>query len=70
MSNGKHRQSVQCSLIVNTTEIAKMANVSVSTVSNWKRRSDTFPEPVGTKDGKPAFDYDQQQQGIRRQPYA
>ena len=51
MSNGKHRQSVQCSLIVNTTEIAKMANVSVSTVSNWKRRSDAFPEPVGTKDG-------------------
>lgn len=59
MSNGKHRQSVQRGLIVNTTEIAKMANVSVSTVSNWKRRSDTFPEPVGTKDGKPAFDYDQ-----------
>lgn len=59
MPNGKHRQSVQRSLIVNTTEIAKMANVSVSTVSNWKRRSDTFPEPVGTKDGKPAFDYDQ-----------
>lgn len=59
MSNGKHRQSVQRNLIVNTTEIAKMANVSVSTVSNWKRRSDTFPEPVGTKDGKPAFDYDQ-----------
>lgn len=58
MFNGKHCQSVQCSLIVNTTEIAKMANVSVSTVSNWKRRSDTFPEPVGTKDGKPAFDYD------------
>ncbi len=59
MSNGKHRQSVQRNLIVNTTEIAKMANVSVSTVSNWKRRSDTFPEPVGTKDGKPAFDYGQ-----------
>ncbi|RYQ46581.1 N-6 DNA methylase [Bifidobacterium pseudolongum] len=59
MSNGKHRQSVQRNLIVNTTEIAKMSNVSVSTVSNWKRRSDTFPEPVGTKDGKPAFDYDQ-----------
>lgn len=59
MSNGKHRQSVQRNLIVNTTEIAKMANVSVSTVSNWKRRSDTFPEPVGTKDGKPTFDYNQ-----------
>lgn len=59
MPNGKHRQSVQRNLIVNTIEIAKMANVSVSTVSNWKRRSDTFPEPVGTKDGKPAFDYDQ-----------
>lgn len=59
MPNGKHRQSVQRNLIVNTTEIAKMANVSVSTVSNWKRRSDTFPEPVGTKDGKPTFDYDQ-----------
>lgn len=46
-------------LIVNTTEIAKMAGVSVPTVSNWKRRSSTFPEPAGIKDGKPAFDYDQ-----------
>lgn len=59
MSNGKQRRPAPRNLFINTTEIAKMANVSVSTVSNWKRRSDTFPEPVGTKDGKPAFDYDQ-----------
>ena len=58
MSNGKQRRPAPRNLFINTTEIAQMANVSVSTVSNWKRRSDTFPEPVGTKDGKPAFDYD------------
>lgn len=59
MSNGKQRRPAPRNLFINTTEIAQMANVSVSTVSNWKRRSDTFPEPVGTKDGKPTFDYDQ-----------
>ncbi|MCR1995154.1 N-6 DNA methylase [Bifidobacterium animalis] len=58
MSNGKQRRPAPRNLFINTTEIAQMANVSVSTVSNWKRRSDTFPGPVGTKDGKPAFDYD------------
>ena len=37
MSNGKQRRPAPRNLFINTTEIAKMANVSVSTVSNWKR---------------------------------
>lgn len=65
MSGGKQHRSAHRNLLINTTEIAQMANVSVSTVSNWKRRSDTFPEPVGTKDGKPAFDYDQVSRWLR-----
>ena len=65
MSNGKQHRPAPRNLFINTTEIAQMANVSVSTVSNWKRRSDTFPEPVGTKDGKPAFDYDQVSRWLR-----
>lgn len=65
MSNGKQHRPAPRNLFINTTEIAQMANVSVSTVSNWKRRSDTFPEPVGTKDGKPAFDYDQVARWLR-----
>ncbi len=65
MSNGKQQRSAHRNPLINTTEIAQMANVSVSTVSNWKRRSDTFPEPVSTKDGKPAFDYDQVARWLR-----
>ena len=65
MSNGEQCRLAHRNLLINTTEIAQMANVSVSTVSNWKRRSDTFPEPVGTKDGKPAFDYDQVSRWLR-----
>lgn len=65
MSNGEQCRLAHRNLLINTTEIAQMANVSVSTVSNWKRRSDTFPEPVGTKDGKPAFDYDQVARWLR-----
>lgn len=65
MSNGKQQRLAHRNPLINTTEIAQMANVSVSTVSNWKRRSDTFPEPVSTKDGKPAFDYDQVARWLR-----
>ena len=65
MSNGEQCRLAHRNLLINTTEIAQMANVSVSTVSNWKRRSNTFPEPVGTKDGKPAFDYDQVSRWLR-----
>ncbi|WP_165364538.1 N-6 DNA methylase [Bifidobacterium pseudolongum] len=65
MSNGEQCRLAHRNLLINTTEIAQMANVSVSTVSNWKRRSDTFPEPAGSKDGKPAFDYGQVARWLR-----
>lgn len=32
--------------LVGTTEIAKIAGVKIAAVSNWKRRYDSFPEPI------------------------
>lgn len=40
-----------------TQDIAELAGVRLSTVSNWKNRSDTFPKPVGKRDGVAVFDY-------------
>lgn len=45
-------------ILLSTTEIAKLAGVDVSTVSNWRRRFDgSFPEPVVTDDAgkRPKF---------------
>ena len=39
---------------VTTTEIAKLAGVSVSAVGNWRRRHADFPDPVPTTESKTA----------------
>ena len=45
------------SMRLSTRDIAELAGVRLSTVSNWKNRSDTFPKPVGKRDGVAVFDY-------------
>ncbi|RSX51537.1 N-6 DNA methylase [Bifidobacterium callimiconis] len=43
-----------------SADIARMANVRPSAVSNWRNRANkNFPKPVDSKDGRPLFDYDQ-----------
>ncbi|WP_455352297.1 N-6 DNA methylase [Streptomyces sp. SYSU K217416] len=37
-------------------EIKELAGVGRPTVSNWRRRHDSFPQPVGGTDSKPLFD--------------
>lgn len=37
-------------------EIKELAEVGRPTVSNWRRRHDSFPKPVGGSDSKPLFD--------------
>ncbi|KFI92072.1 N-6 DNA methylase [Bifidobacterium stellenboschense] len=45
---------------ITSAEIARMAKVRPSAVSNWRNRENKhFPKPVDSKDGRPLFDYDQ-----------
>ena len=39
-----------------SSDIAKMADVSLSTVSNWRARHQDFPEPVSGSGSSPRFD--------------
>ncbi|NNC12119.1 N-6 DNA methylase [Planctomonas sp. JC2975] len=41
------------------SDIADLAHVSRSVVSNWRKRSVTFPEPIAGSDAKPLFSRDQ-----------
>lgn len=42
-----------------SADIARMAGVRPSAVSNWRNRENKhFPDPVDSKDGRPLFDYD------------
>lgn len=42
--------------LVSLGEIKELAEVGRPTVSNWRRRHDDFPRPVGGSAGKPLFD--------------
>lgn len=46
-------------LLISTKEIAELARTRLSTVSNWKNRSRTFPQPAGKRNGVNVFDYDE-----------
>ncbi|WP_017599882.1 N-6 DNA methylase [Nocardiopsis lucentensis] len=41
---------------VSSAEIARIAGVKPTAVSNWRRRHDDFPRPVGGTDRSPRFD--------------
>ncbi|WP_047868125.1 N-6 DNA methylase [Nocardiopsis sp. RV163] len=41
---------------VSSADIARIAGVKPTAVSNWRRRHDDFPEPVGGTDRSPRFD--------------
>ncbi|MEU4323893.1 N-6 DNA methylase [Nonomuraea dietziae] len=42
-------------VLVNAADIARLANVGRAAVSNWRKRFDDFPEPVGGTATSPAF---------------
>ncbi len=43
------------SVSVSLAEVARIAGVGRAAVSNWRRRHDDFPEPVGGSDASPLF---------------
>lgn len=59
----KHGESASWLINTNTlssADIARMAGVRPSAVSNWRNRENkNFPKPVDSKDGRPLFDYDE-----------
>lgn len=46
---------------VTATEIAQLAGVTRATVSNWRRRHDDFPAPIGGTESRPVFDWNEVQ---------
>ena len=44
--------------LITSSEIAALAHVGGSTVSNWKRRYDDFPQPAGGPKNKPLYHCD------------
>ncbi|GAA4188167.1 N-6 DNA methylase [Streptosporangium oxazolinicum] len=59
--------SVDPSVSVTLAEIARIAGVGRAAVSNWRRRHDTFPAPVGGTDTSPQFALSQVEEWLRRQ---
>lgn len=53
-------------MTVNAGDIARMTAVRRAAVSNWRRRHDDFPEPVGGTASSPLFDLTEIQEWLRR----
>jgi type I restriction-modification system DNA methylase subunit len=51
---------------VTLAEIARIAGVGRAAVSNWRRRHDTFPAPVGGSDTSPQFSLTEVEQWLRK----
>jgi len=50
---------------ITLAEIARIAGVGRAAVSNWRRRHDTFPAPVGGSDTSPQFSLTEIEQWLR-----
>jgi hypothetical protein len=51
---------------VTAADVARLADVTRATVSNWRRRHADFPEPSGGTDASPAFDLEQVEAWLAR----
>src|SRR5690606_19165250 len=53
-------------VMVNAADIARIADVGRAAVSNWRKRFDDFPKPVGGTATSPAFSLAEVEQWLRR----
>ncbi|WP_330336851.1 N-6 DNA methylase [Streptomyces sp. NBC_00557] len=54
-------------VVVTLAEIARIAGVGRAAVSNWRRRYDNFPSPVGGTETSPHFSLPQVEEWLRRE---
>ncbi|WP_165394278.1 N-6 DNA methylase [Streptomyces albidoflavus] len=54
-------------LEVTAADIARLAEVKPTAVSNWRKRHDDFPQPVGGTDRSPRFDLAEVEEWLGRQ---
>ncbi|MET8337649.1 N-6 DNA methylase [Streptosporangium canum] len=59
--------SADPSVSVTLAEIARIAGVGRAAVSNWRRRHESFPAPVGGTDTSPQFALSQVEEWLQRQ---
>ncbi|MFE0511208.1 N-6 DNA methylase [Streptomyces sp. NPDC058964] len=62
-----HATSPAAGALVNGSEIARLAGVTRAAVSNWRRRYDDFPAPVGGGVNSPLFDLAEVQTWLDKQ---
>ncbi|MEV5414158.1 N-6 DNA methylase [Thermopolyspora sp. NPDC052614] len=53
-------------VMVNAADIARIADVGRAAVSNWRKRFDDFPKPIGGTATSPAFSLAEVEQWLRR----
>ncbi|WP_326829112.1 SAM-dependent methyltransferase [Streptosporangium sp. NBC_01810] len=53
-------------VMVNAADIARLADVGRAAVSNWRKRFDDFPQPVGGSASSPAFSLAEVESWLRR----
>ncbi|HEX4703803.1 MAG TPA: SAM-dependent methyltransferase, partial [Pseudonocardiaceae bacterium] len=51
---------------VNAGDIARLVDVGRAAVSNWRRRHDDFPQPVGGTASSPLFSLPEVEKWLRR----
>jgi hypothetical protein len=54
-------------LEVTSADIARISGVQPTAVSNWRRRYDDFPQPVGGTDRSPRFDLAEVEKWLKQQ---
>lgn len=54
-------------VLVTLAEIARIAGVGRAAVSNWRRRHDDFPPPIGGTDTSPQFSLTEVEEWLRRE---
>jgi hypothetical protein len=52
-------------VLINAVDIARLADVGRAAVSNWRKRFDDFPQPVGGTASSPAFSLTEVEQWLR-----
>ncbi|MER7672883.1 N-6 DNA methylase [Kitasatospora sp. NPDC096128] len=61
------QQSAEPVVQVTLAEISRIAGVGRAAVSNWRRRHDSFPQPVGGTDANPQFSLAEVEEWLDRQ---
>lgn len=65
----RERYEEIAALLVDTTDIANATGVTPQAVTNWAKRWDTYPAPLGTISGRPFYAIDEMDAFLKTRDY-